>query len=127
METVNGASVKNLFQFIKDKGILTNGEIMKNLLIETENKLIQNGKTWNDVCWIGNSENTISINQFKKFSNKEYDSGYGSPNVSMHLIIVGNDWWLERHEYDGSEWWEYKQLPIKPEKKTLKNIVFFRG
>lgn len=22
--------------------------------------------------------------------------------------------WLERHEYDGSEWWEYKTMPTEP-------------
>lgn len=26
-------------------------------------------------------------------------------------MVVGDDWWLERHEYDGSEWWEFKRLP----------------
>lgn len=29
-------------------------------------------------------------------------------------MIVGDDWWMERHEYDGSEWWEFKELPKKP-------------
>jgi hypothetical protein len=31
------------------------------------------------------------------------------------LEIVGDDWWLERHEYDGAEWWEYKTKPSMPE------------
>jgi hypothetical protein len=26
-------------------------------------------------------------------------------------MVIGSDWWLERHEYDGSEWWEFKSLP----------------
>lgn len=32
------------------------------------------------------------------------------------LTLVGEDFWLERKEYDGQEWWEYKTTPIKPEK-----------
>ena len=44
--------------------------------------------------------------------NFEYDDGYGITEVNMGLKLVGKDFWLERHEYDGSEWWEYKTLPI---------------
>jgi hypothetical protein len=45
--------------------------------------------------------------------NFEYDAGYGSQN------LYGNVWlkdgtWLERGEYDGSEWWEYKECPRIP-------------
>ena len=25
----------------------------------------------------------------------------------------GSDWWLERGEYDGSEWWEFRREPVK--------------
>lgn len=38
----------------------------------------------------------------------------GSPQVAEDLLIVGDTWCLERHEYDGSEWWEYKELPKEP-------------
>jgi hypothetical protein len=31
----------------------------------------------------------------------------------LKIIVVGKDWWLERHEYDGSEWWEFKTMPDK--------------
>lgn len=30
---------------------------------------------------------------------------------------MGDDWWLERHEYDGSEWFELKECPDKPKQK----------
>lgn len=36
--------------------------------------------------------------------------------MAQDLIIVGDTWWLERHEYDGCEWFEFKELPSKPEK-----------
>jgi hypothetical protein len=35
--------------------------------------------------------------------------------IDMGLIVVGKDFWLERHEYDGSEWWEFKSIPMEPE------------
>ena len=38
-------------------------------------------------------------------------------------MVVGNNWWLERHEYDGSEWWEYKQFPVKPEETRMVTTV----
>ena len=49
---------------------------------------------------------------FKEVANVEYDSGFGSPQVAEDLIIMGSDFWLERHEYDGSEWWEYKNKEL---------------
>ena len=42
--------------------------------------------------------------------NFDYDDGYGGQN--LHGLVVFNDGsWLERGEYDGSEWWEYKHTP----------------
>ena len=39
------------------------------------------------------------------------DSGYGSAEIREDLVIVGKDWWLERDEYDGSEWWAFHTMP----------------
>lgn len=86
----------------------------KNLWDETVKILEQFSKTFEDVVWIGRDDFTISKEQFKKLSNRCYDAGFGAPKVAMDLKIVGRDWWLERHEYDGSEWWEFKELPTKP-------------
>ena len=81
-------------------------------------------KTWEDVLWIGGSEFTISIEDFKLLANKEYDSGYGSQKVATDLKVVGKDWWLERFEYDGAEGWEYKESPIKPsEQKSIQRVI----
>jgi len=38
----------------------------------------------------------------------------------VSLTVAGDDWWLERHGYDGSEWWEFKTLPKKSEFKEAK-------
>lgn len=28
-------------------------------------------------------------------------------------MLVGDGWWIERAEYDGSEWWEFKTIPTE--------------
>lgn len=95
-----------------------------NLLQETTEKLMTHNKTWNDVLWIGGSDFTISIEDFKRVANREYYNGYGAPEVAQDLKIVGKDWWLERSEYDGSEWWDYMTLPIKPlEQKSVQRVI----
>jgi len=54
------------------------------------------------------------LGDFKELANCEYDSGYGALEVAKDLLVVGKDWWLERHEYEGLEWWEYKTMPARP-------------
>lgn len=95
----------------------------ENLWNETINILEQFSKTFDDVYWIGGDDFTISKEQFKELANTHYYAGFGSPKVATDLKVVGKDWWLERHEYDGSEWWEFKVLPIKPKEKKKVNRV----
>lgn len=94
---------------------------MRNLLEETKQVLEENGKTFEDVKWIGSNDFYIDIDDFLVVADTEYDNGYGGQEVARDLLIVGDDWWLERHEYDGSEWWEYKTIPQKP-KTYLVNL-----
>lgn len=107
-----------------------------NLLNETLRCLAANGKSFNDVnfCMIDIQEHHdyydvyynaeyngpvyFSWEDFKRLADRKYDSGYGGTEVHDHLKIVGSDFWLERHEYDGSEWWEFKQLPKIPAKSV---------
>ena len=76
--------------------------------------LAQHGKSGSDVMWVGDNQTCIDWGTFYELINFDYDAGYGSQNINRHLIVCGLDWWLERHEYDGSEWWEYKELPEIP-------------
>ena len=46
--------------------------------------------------------------------NFEYDEGYGG-QILFGTVIFKDGSWLERGEYDGSEWWEYKRTPKLPE------------
>lgn len=82
-----------------------------NLIQETMITLAEHNKSLDDIVAICGSEFQITQGDFIKYSNTEYDSGYGAPEVAEDLVVVGADFWLERHEYDGSEWWEYKEMP----------------
>ena len=44
----------------------------------------------------------------------EYDRGYGDQEL-FGTIWYTDGTWSERGEYDGSEWWEYKQVPEIPD------------
>ena len=96
-----------------------------NLWKETIEDLTSNGKTWDDVIFISNmigekystNKQTFEIEKadFEKIARVlDYDSGFGGEEINRSLIIAGDGWWMERHEYDGSEWWEFKSHPERP-------------
>lgn len=92
---------------------------MVNLLKETIEMLKSNDKNENNVRWCGSeSLGCCTFEHFKSIANIEYDGGFGGQEIATDLMVVGDDFWLERHEYDGSEWWEYKQIPLKPDKNV---------
>lgn len=78
---------------------------------ETIEELREYGKTLDDVVAICGEEFQIEKDDFIKLSKTKYDSGFGAQEVAKDLLVIGKDFWLERHEYDGSEWWEFKELP----------------
>lgn len=84
---------------------------MINLLQETLEVLKSNGKSPDDVIWVGDREKKTTWSNFESISNFQYDAGYGGNEIDGSLLVVGKDWWLERGEYDGSEWWEFKEYP----------------
>ncbi len=95
---------------------------MINLLRETLDELDQNGKETSDVLWVGDDNFKTTWENFEKIAKDcNYDNGYGGAEVYQNLKIVGKDWWLERGEYDGSEWWEFKTLPTEP--KTINEMI----
>lgn len=92
---------------------------MENLYEETLDILNENGKTENDVIWFGHvfldyDDWEYPRDKFKELLNYEYDEDFGLSEVDEYLYVVGDNWWLERHQYDGLEWWEYKTLPTRP-------------
>ena len=93
-----------------------------NLLNETIEILKEHNKTLEDIVFIteGNHNSKVNSEQLTEILNVYYDSGFGSTEIKEELKLVGNNFWLERHEYDGSEWWEYKELPIYESNKENK-------
>ena len=53
-----------------------------------------------------------SIEEINKLSNITYNSGYGTQEL-YGAVVFKDKSWLERGEYDGSEWWKYKTVPTK--------------
>ncbi len=85
------------------------------LLEETIEFLKTYGKTPEDVLWCGDEHHWFPWEVFEVYADFEYDSGFGGQEVAPDILVVGDGWWMERGEYDGSEWWEFKTLPKKPE------------
>lgn len=92
------------------------------LFDETMLFLAEHEKTVDDIIFVTDGNAYCSADDFKMMANDYYyDKGFGIQHINRDLKIVGFDWWLERHEYDGSEWWEFKKLPTMP-KSYSKNI-----
>lgn len=94
-----------------------------NLLLETQEILAAHSKTPAHVSFVMRAaqhyENRPAISfswaEFAALADFNYNSGYGGNEIEGSLKIVGADWWLERGEYDGSEWWEFKTMPKRPD------------
>ena len=88
---------------------------MTNFLTETDRVLSRNHKTWDDVRWVGTREIELDIDAFKDVaSGIDYDSGYGIQEIVDDIVIVGDNWYLERQAYDGAERWRYITIPTRP-------------
>ena len=85
---------------------------MTNLYIETMEKLRVYGKSYKDIVAIQGYDFSIDVNDFFALAkNINYDEGYGAAHIAADLTIVGEDWWMERDEYDGAENWKFRQKP----------------
>jgi len=82
---------------------------------EIEDALAKHGYTLDNVYWIGSRDGHYVMNPnvfMATFGDQMYDSGYGSPELPTDLVMVMKDnSWFERYEYDGSEGWEYQFAP----------------
>lgn len=97
---------------------------IRNLLEETLKILTNAGKTEADVKWVGRvfieecdnrTDYKTTWEQFKSVAKDiSYNGGFGYIEIKYNLIVAGNGWWLERSEYDGAEWWEFKTMPKEP-------------
>lgn len=94
-----------------------------NLLRETLDALKENNKTPADVIWVGSPDARFTWEKFVDVADFDYDEGFGGQHIARDLLVVGNDFWLERYEYDGSECWDFKQMPKMPtERLDVKRV-----
>ena len=82
-----------------------------NLLEETKQVLSWHNLTLDDINWWGTFNSRYPLDDLEKILDIEYDDSFGTQKINKNLVIVGKDWWLERHECDGAEWWEFKRKP----------------
>lgn len=97
---------------------------MQNLYIETMEKLRRHGKTCKDIVAIQGYEFAIDINEFFAIAkNTNYDDDFGEAHIAADLVIIGEDWWMERVEYDGAENWAFRQRPkIRTEVREISSL-----
>lgn len=101
-----------------------------NLLNETIEDIKNSGHEIADIVFIGSesSGHICTWDEFTKLANQEYDSGFGAQEVAIDIIIVFNDktkMW--RHEYDGSENWDYSTPFEEPKAKNKITRLFVNG
>ena len=93
-----------------------------NFLKDTLNKMEENGVSPDDVLYVFNSFGYCSWEEFEKLANFDYNNGYGLVVIDLNLIVRGSDWWLERGEYDGSEWWKFCTTPSRSMRRHDPNV-----
>jgi len=101
---------------------------LTNLLDETIDALEKAKKTLDDIKYVTTSVYDYRTDTYKNVAweliefvqearHFNYDPGFGFEQVDHSLRLVGDNWWMERVEYEGMEWWEFKTLPECPEEK----------
>lgn len=92
---------------------------IRNLKEETLEVLKEYGKTMDNVEWVGSADGYIEKEDFLRLADIEYYGSFGAQEVASDLVIVGDDFYMIRGEYDGSEWWEYHSIELfrKPENR----------
>ena len=103
---------------------------MSNLLYETREAIKQSKHRPWDIIFIGSkySGHSCTWQEFIGLADQQYDNGYGSQEVALDLIIVFKDSsYLEREEYDGSEWWQLIEPFTMPLSKHIIRHLFIKG
>ena len=93
----------------------------ENLYAETVQAMKSIDKDPSDIGRIGSYDGEYECTwvEFCSLADFHYNSGYGGTEVATDLIIMFTDGtWMERKEYDGSEWWSYVTPP------NLRNSIF---
>lgn len=98
-----------------------------NLLEETMRMLRKYRKGPSDVVFVTDGDVSVF---WRKFAAQAaafyYDNGYGIQMINANLKVVGADWWLERFEYDGAEWWVFKTRPRHTSKPGTLQLLDYK-
>lgn len=111
---------------IQNKQLIKNNRKVRvnnvNALNELYNKLERIDKTTDDIDYfriyrenLGEDYEYIKIidvNDSIDKLNFKYDNDFGKQELFGYVVFKDKTW-LERDEYDGREWWEYKCCPTK--------------
>lgn len=88
---------------------------LTNLLAETVAFLARQGRSPEDVDHVRYDGGWCRWPEFAAVARRiDYDNGFGAAFISPDLMVVGLDWWLNRHEYDGRENWVFNSMPRCP-------------
>lgn len=93
----------------------------RNLYDEIEDVLDEHGHSIDEIAWVSLNDSIVpvdvDVDEFLETAKDfDYDPGYGTVAVDTELIVMlecGD--WLERSTYDGSEWFDYRSVPTRPE------------
>jgi hypothetical protein len=95
-----------------------------NLLDETLATLLKHHRSPEDVLWVGGEGVRTDWANFANVANTRYDNDFASVSEVAHdLFIVGRDFLLVRHAYDGSGEWRFISLSQKKYKQIKLRAV----
>jgi hypothetical protein len=63
------------------------------------------------LCSLPINHTPVQLLAFLAIMDFDYDAGFDGQEL-FGTVILTDYRWLERHEYDGSEWWELKEYTI---------------
>lgn len=89
----------------------------RNLLDETLEAITESGHTPADILFIGSLDtgHRCTWQEFEVLANIEYEYSYGAQKVATDLVLAYCDGQrMQRGEFDGSEYWDYRRPYIDP-------------
>lgn len=98
---------------------------MSILLEDLTDILKKNGKTLDDIVWIGCQDFYITKENFFELANAEYWARAYYTQTAIDLLIVGDDWWIKREcDSEDREWFVFNKYPVKPYKcKKIRTLA----
>lgn len=89
-----------------------------NLLESLTACLKENGKSLDDIQWVGCKEFSIPIENFFTLAAETRETF--NSDIAVDLLVVGKDFWAEREYPDcGDVVWHFQTQPKKPSKEKM--------